>query len=126
MFNRNNLPSVPNPFSTSGSPGGAGARPPRDRYNTPPQQSGRPDAYGQDPRMAGGYGSPLSRRDYDTVMTDGYSEPQRYGGPPAGRAPVLPSRTGGGRMTPAGGASDQVWTLRPAKSPDNSYTYGNL
>ncbi|WEW54950.1 transport between ER and Golgi ATPase protein [Emydomyces testavorans] len=92
----------------------------------PPQQSGRPDAYGQDPRMAGGYTAPTSRRDYDTVMTDGNNGPRGYGGPPAGRASALPSRPGGGRMMPTSGANEQTWTLRPAKSPDNSYTYGNL
>ncbi|TPX19533.1 transport between ER and Golgi ATPase protein [Coccidioides immitis] len=126
MFNRSNLPSVPNPFS-SGSSGGDGARPPRDRYNMPSQPMGRPDGYGQDPRTGGGYAAPFRQRDYDIVMTDGYNEPRRYGGPPPGRAPgPLPSSGGGRMMPPSRGAGDQVWTLRPAKSPDNSYTYGNL
>ncbi|KAI1937297.1 transport between ER and Golgi ATPase protein [Ophidiomyces ophidiicola] len=124
MFNRNNLPSVPNPFSTGGPPGSDGARPPRDRY--PPQQPGRPDGYGQDPRMAGGYEPLHSRRDRDTVMTDVSNASRGYGGPSPGRTSGLPSRQGGGRPIPPSGGSDQVWTLRPAKSPDNSYTYGNL
>ncbi|KAI1982522.1 transport between ER and Golgi ATPase protein [Ophidiomyces ophidiicola] len=124
MFNRNNLPSVPNPFSAGGPPGSDGARPPRDRY--PSQQSGRPDGYGQDPRMTGGYEPSHSRSDRDTVMTDVSNASRGYGGPSPGRTSGLPSRQGGGRPIPPSGGSDQVWTLRPAKSPDNSYTYGNL
>ncbi|EEP82378.1 vesicular-fusion protein SEC18 [Uncinocarpus reesii 1704] len=117
MFNRNNIPSLPNPFSSGGSPGGDGARPPRDRYNVPPQQMGRPDAYGQDPRLAGGYAPPLNRNDNDTVMTDAYNGLRRYGGP-TDRAPALPSTPGGGRMTPASSGSDRsivisVFSARP-------------
>ncbi|KAM0092988.1 transport between ER and Golgi ATPase protein [Aspergillus fumigatus] len=81
MFNRNNYPSVPNPFSGR----------PSSRGNASPSQ-----------------GPPPPRRDgYDT----GYSPMGGVGHPVGGRAP---------------GASAQVWTLRPAKSPDNTYTFGNL
>ncbi|KAF3491200.1 vesicle-fusing ATPase [Arthroderma uncinatum] len=102
MFNRNNYPSVPTPFG-SGSPArGDGSRPPR----APPQQrGGYDDGYGQDPRMgAAGGGS-------------------SHGGSPMGRPAErpMPPRQGGGR-----GGEGQTWSLSPAKSPDNSYTYGNL
>lgn len=50
----------------------------------------------------GGYGTPSPRPNYSQT-------PSRH--PVGGRAP---------------GASAQVWTLRPAKSPDNTYTFGNL
>ncbi|PGH03752.1 vesicle-fusing ATPase [Blastomyces parvus] len=133
MFNRNNFPSV-NPFSSSSSspgPGGERMGPPRDRYNSPNQQS---SGYGPDPRSGGGYASPLRRpdSDSDTLMTDGYDDKRNYDRPPMARGPPqqhMPSRPGPGRIAPRGGGSgmdDRVWTLRPAKSPDNSYTYGNL
>ncbi|EDN09511.1 vesicle-fusing ATPase [Histoplasma mississippiense (nom. inval.)] len=111
MFNRNNFPSV-NPFSpSSGSSAPSGDRmgTSRDRYNSPsPQSSG----HGPDPRLGGGNydRSPMAR-----------GQPQQH--MPSGRGPGrMPPRGGGG----GGGMGDQVWTLRPAKSPDNSYTYGNL
>ncbi|TQB75205.1 transport between ER and Golgi ATPase protein [Monascus purpureus] len=74
----------------------------RDGYSNPGQ--GHPvyptrDAYGSSVTGSGGYGAP--------------QPPPRPMAP--ARAPV------GGR--PDGG---QVWTLRPAKSPDNTYTFGNL
>ena len=44
-----------------------------------------------------------------------------YGGAPMGRPtsarPPVPEKVPGGGNT---------WMLRPAKSPDNSYTFGNL
>ncbi|XHF97829.1 hypothetical protein AWENTII_001405 [Aspergillus wentii] len=69
-------------------------------------------------RAPGGQGPPHPPR------KDGYDAP--YGGPPQsmGRpGQMMPSRPPvGGR--PSGGG--QVWSLRPAKSPDNTYTFGNL
>src|SRR5438046_2279259 len=101
MFNRNNFPSVPNPFSSGNTPpGGAGGRPSRDRYNVPNQQPGYQDSYSHDDRMGGGYGTAPRRRDHDTVMGDGYSEQRGYGGPHMGRPAdiSLPKRASGGRM----------------------------
>lgn len=136
MFNRNNFPSV-NPFGSGGgsgspAPGGDRTAPPRDRYNSPNQQS---PGHGPDPRLGGGYASPLRRpdSDSDTVMTDGFDDKRNYDRSPMGRGPpqqYMPSRQGPDRISPRGGGGggmdDQVWSLRPAKSPDNSYTYGNL
>ncbi|KAK9600612.1 transport between ER and Golgi ATPase protein [Aspergillus fumigatus] len=98
MFNRNNYPSVPNPFSGR----------PSSRGNASPSQGPPPprrDGYdtGNSPMGGvGGYGTPSPRPNYSQT-------PSRH--PVGGRAP---------------GASAQVWTLRPAKSPDNTYTFGNL
>ncbi|PGH01699.1 hypothetical protein AJ79_07853 [Helicocarpus griseus UAMH5409] len=127
MFNRNNFPSI-SPFgSGSSSPGGDRMPPSRDRYGASPNQP--PPGYGSDPRMGGGYASPLRRPDFDTMMADGYDDKRSYDRSPMSRGPpppqAMPSRPlPGGRMP--GGMDDQVWSLRPAKSPDNSYTYGNL
>lgn len=125
MFNRGNF-SVPNPFG-SGSPGGGDGsqRPTRDRYNAP---SGYGSGYGQDSRIGGGYASPNRRLDSDTVMTDSFNGQNSYGDPTFGRGAErpLPPRHGGGRMGPGGSIDSQIWTLRPAKSPDNSYIFGNL
>eukprot|EP00136_Aspergillus_niger_P010194 XP_003188590.1 vesicular-fusion protein sec18 [Aspergillus niger CBS 513.88] len=88
MFNRNNYPSVPNPF---------GSRPSRgDGYTTPAQ--------GQNPYP---------------------SSPAGYGAPPqyTGRPPQMPPRNPVGEKSVSSGRS---WTLRPTKSPDNTYTFGNL
>ncbi|PYH89462.1 putative vesicular fusion ATPase [Aspergillus ellipticus CBS 707.79] len=94
MFNRNNYPSVPNPFG--------GARPPRaDGYASPNQA---PPPY--PPR--GGY--------------DTGASPAGYGGSPQ-RHPQMPSRNPLGEKSSSSG---RTWTLRPAKSPDNTYTFGNL
>ncbi|KAK2773207.1 transport between ER and Golgi ATPase protein [Onygenales sp. PD_12] len=130
MFNRGNLFGSNNP---SPSPSGGDRLPSRDRYNSPSHPSGYQDSYGADPRMGGGYESPLRRPDSDTVMTDGYSEKRNYGRSPMGRPgdgqPMMPPRQGGSmRMGGGGGGGGdgQVWSLKPAKSPDNSYTYGNL
>ncbi|KAL1969577.1 hypothetical protein VTN77DRAFT_8130 [Rasamsonia byssochlamydoides] len=105
MFNRNNLPSVPSPFGSR--PDGSGRPPPRDGYGHVPQG-----------------GHPYQRRD----EYDGNRGPMGgaggYGGaPPPQRG--MPARPGGGRP-PVGAAGGQVWSLRPEKSPNNSYTFGNL
>ncbi|KAM5475692.1 transport between ER and Golgi ATPase protein [Microsporum audouinii] len=125
MFNRNNYSSVPSPFGSNSPSRGDASYPPRG----PPQQRGGYDSgYGQDPRtgtMSGGYGlsTPLLR-DCDTVMTDEYDEnsSSHVGSPmsrPGDRS--MPPRPYGDK-----GGDGQTWSLRPAKSPDNSYTYGNL
>ncbi|BCR93666.1 AAA family ATPase SEC18 [Aspergillus luchuensis] len=92
MFNRNNYPSVPNPF---------GSRPSRgDGYTNPPQ--------GQSPYPSRSGASPA-----------GYGAPPQY----TGRPPQMPPRNPVGEKPVSSGRS---WTLRPAKSPDNTYTFGNL
>jgi vesicle-fusing ATPase len=116
MFNRNNLPSVSNPF---------GSRPSRgDGYSSPGQA---PPPYPRrehsaNPAPAGGVGYEHSSRppDYDVLMTDVSNNSRGYGTPMGrpGQPPQMPSR--------AGGNSGRTWTLRPAKSPDNTYTFGNL
>jgi hypothetical protein len=62
------------------------------------------------------------------VMADGYGEQRGYGGPQMGRPAdiSLPKRASGGKMGAGGGGNDLVLSLRPTKSPDNSYTYRNL
>ncbi|KAJ9295602.1 hypothetical protein DTO271G3_6058 [Paecilomyces variotii] len=74
---------------------------------------GRPDAGRAPPQNP--YGQAPGDARYEPVPRGGYGAPQ----PPAARQ--LPARPPVGR--PQGGA---VWTLRPAKSPDNTYTFGNL
>ncbi|PWY80297.1 vesicular-fusion protein sec18 [Aspergillus sclerotioniger CBS 115572] len=92
MFNRNNYPSVPNPF---------GSRPSRgDGYSTPSQ--GQPPYPPRSGASPGGYGTP----------------PQSMG-----RPPQMPPRNPVGEKPVSSG---RAWTLRPAKSPDNVYTFGNL
>ncbi|PYH74825.1 AAA family ATPase SEC18 [Aspergillus vadensis CBS 113365] len=92
MFNRNNYPSVPNPF---------GSRPSRgDGYTNPAQ--------GQTPYPSRSGASPA-----------GYGAPPQY----TGRPPQMPPRNPVGEKPVSSGRS---WTLRPAKSPDNTYTFGNL
>ncbi|PWY64559.1 secretory protein [Aspergillus eucalypticola CBS 122712] len=92
MFNRNNYPSVPNPF---------GSRPSRgDGYTNPAQ--------GQSPYPSRSGASPA-----------GYGAPPQY----PGRPPQMPPRNPVGEKPVSSGRS---WTLRPAKSPDNTYTFGNL
>ncbi|MCJ1364317.1 transport between ER and Golgi ATPase protein [Acarospora aff. strigata] len=109
MFNRNNLPSVPNPF---GARQDSGARPsPRDGYGHPNQPPPPPRQPSYETRMGGGY---EERR--------GYGGPKEYEGaqrPPVGR------QAPGARMS-GSGAAGRTWHLRPAKSPDNTYTFGNL
>ncbi|KAH1274884.1 hypothetical protein KXW98_001684 [Aspergillus fumigatus] len=98
MFNRNNYPSVPNPFS--GRPSSRGNASPS-QGPPPPRRDGYDTGYSPMGGV-GGYGTPSPRPNYSQT-------PSRH--PVGGRAP---------------GASAQVWTLRPAKSPDNTYTFGNL
>ncbi|KAJ9216182.1 hypothetical protein DTO166G4_2114 [Paecilomyces variotii] len=74
---------------------------------------GRPDAGRAPPQNP--YGQAPGDARYEPVPRGGYGAPQ----PPAARQ--LPARPPVGR--PQSGA---VWTLRPAKSPDNTYTFGNL
>ncbi|KAK2740193.1 transport between ER and Golgi ATPase protein [Myotisia sp. PD_48] len=119
MFNRNNLPSIPSPFGSNSPSRGDASRPPRDRYGSPSQAGAN---YGQDPRTAGGYGHSHHQTDHDTVMTDEYNKNLSYGSPSMGRSGErVPSRPAPGR-----GTEGPVWSLRPAKSPDSTYTYGNL
>ncbi|KAL2222556.1 putative vesicular fusion ATPase [Thermoascus aurantiacus ATCC 26904] len=99
MFNRNNFANVPSPFAPSGRPS------PRDGYGHPSQ--GPPPGQYRDDHGAGGYGAP---------------PPQM--GRPAERQ--LPARGPVGGRPPTGAAGGRVWELRPAKSPDNTYTFGNL
>ena len=99
MFNRNNLP---NPFGSR--PDGA----PRVPSGVSPAGYGRPGEQQQPYRSTGQGG-------YEDVSR-GYSDNMEKA--PA-RAPV-------GRQTPArSGGSGRALFLRPAKSPDNSFTFGN-
>ena len=139
MFNRNNLPSVPNPFGQR--PDGSGGHPPpRDGYSNPNQQQQPPYPRndGRDGRMGGGYGAPPQYNDNDVTMTDGYGDSRAGFGGQHNARPMekpMPARPGGGGYPPqsrppvgggGGGSGGRAWSLRPAKSPDNSYTYGNL
>ncbi|KAL1960893.1 hypothetical protein VTO42DRAFT_5876 [Malbranchea cinnamomea] len=83
------------------NPFSSGSAPPPNRGAGGPPQ---PPRYDQDPYSSGGYGS------------------SQYGRPPMDRA--IPSRPPPAAGRAPGG--ERVWTLRPSKSPDNSYTYGNL
>ena len=107
MFNRNNLPSVPNPFGGRES----SPRPPRDPYSQAPQQ---PPRSGYD-TVSGGYGS---RRggDYDTNMED-------YEAPRSQRN--MPSRPTGNTGRPSPRASGQRWQLELQKGPPKM-TFMNL
>ncbi|KAJ5683771.1 uncharacterized protein N7477_000116 [Penicillium maclennaniae] len=112
MFNRSNLPSVPNPF------GSGGKRPPQQGYSNPNQAPPRYDNSLAPVSSAG------DSRDYDVPMTDAFATTRGYGAPPPsmGRPPQqMPARPPSGR--PAGG---QTWMLNPAKSPNENYTFGNL
>ncbi|KAL1853492.1 transport between ER and Golgi ATPase protein [Paecilomyces lecythidis] len=111
MFNRNNYPSAPGPF---GSRPDAGRAPPQNPYGQAPGGA----RYEPVPR---GYGAAPRSNDSDTVMTDAYGNSRGYGAPQPPAERQLPARPPAGR--PQSGA---VWTLRPAKSPDNTYTFGNL
>ncbi|KAJ5288011.1 hypothetical protein N7478_003697 [Penicillium angulare] len=110
MFNRKDLPSVPNPF---------GSR--QDSGRSAPQGYGSP---GQAPRYDYNH-APIPARptpDGDVPMTDAYTHSRGYGAPSPqniGRSPQPPS----GRMPSAGG---QTWTLHPSKSPNDNFTFGNL
>lgn len=117
---------MPSPF---GSRPDAGRPPPRDGYGNPPQ-GGHPyqqrDEYdgNRDPMGGARYGASRRRDDYDTVMTDVDYGSRGYGGPPPPQR-GMPPRPGGGRPT-GGAAGSPVWSLRPEKSPNISYTFGNL
>ncbi|TKA71986.1 hypothetical protein B0A49_07370 [Cryomyces minteri] len=104
MFNRNNLPSMPNPFGSrpEGSPRPAA----RDGYTQPPPTP---------PRQGG----------YDTRMGGVPDAPPAYG---SNRDRQASQRTPAGRPAAGGrtGGSGRVLQLRPAKSPNDSYTFGNL
>lgn len=107
MFNRTNYS---NPFSSSRS----GGPPSREGYSVPGQ--GPPPSYGQ-PLPGAGY----------SVAPPGYAEAELtdvhgdFRGRP-GQMP-MPSKPPVGAKPPAGGGN---WILKPAKSPDNNYTFGNL
>lgn len=112
MFNRSNLPSVPNPF------GSGGQRPSPQGYSNPNQAPPRYDN-GLAPVSSAG-----DSRDYDVPMTDASTVTRGYGAPPPsmGRSPQqMPARPPAGR--PGGGPS---WMLNPSKSPNENYTFGNL
>jgi vesicle-fusing ATPase len=112
MFNRSNLPSVPNPF------GSGGQRPPQQGYSNPNQTPPRYDNSLAPVSSAG------DSRDYDVPMTDASTTTRGYGAPSPsmGRSPQqMPARAPAGR--PGGG---QTWMLNPAKSPNENYTFGNL
>lgn len=112
MFNRSNLPSVPNPF------GSGGQRPSPQGYSNPNQAPPRYDN-GLVPVSSAG-----DSRDYDVPMTDASAITRGYGAPPPsmGRSPQqMPGRPPVGR--PTGGPS---WMLNPSKSPNENYTFGNL
>lgn len=106
MFNRNNFPFGGRPD--------AGRAPPQNPYGQAPGDA----RYEPVPR---GYGASPRPNGYDTVMTDVHGDSRGYGAPQPPAARQLPARPPVGR--PQSGA---VWTLRPAKSPDNTYTFGNL
>ncbi|KAJ5093071.1 hypothetical protein N7456_008932 [Penicillium angulare] len=110
MFNRKDLPSVPNPFASRQDSG----RPAPQGYGSPGQAQ-RYD-YNHGPKPAG------HTPDADEPMTDAYIPSRGYGAPSQqnmGRSPQPMS----GRMPSAGG---QTWTLHPSKSPNDNFTFGNL
>ncbi|KAI9808980.1 MAG: transport between ER and Golgi ATPase protein [Pycnora praestabilis] len=110
MFNRNNLPSVSNPFGTR--PDSSPRSSQRDGYGNPSQPPQPP------PRQAG----------YDTRTGTRYEDPRGLG---TGRDQQPPQRAPVGRSGPGGrmggnAHSGRSWQLRPAKSPDIDYTFRNL
>lgn len=107
MFNRNNLPSVPNPF---------GSRP------NPVSRPSQGDAYGspnQGPPLQGGAGGRFNRP-YD----------DHRGGLPAygdrGDGGLQRPQVGRGSVGRSSAGSQRTWQLRPAKSPNDIFTFGNL
>ncbi|KAF2083560.1 vesicle-fusing ATPase [Saccharata proteae CBS 121410] len=97
MFNRNNLPSVPNPFAGRGGEGSPRGPPQRDGYGRAPQQPPQPP------------------RGHDTRMGDA---------PPYNSAQQMPSRRPPQSASTGGGRTMQ---LRPVKSPGgNVYAFGNV
>ncbi|KAJ5717508.1 hypothetical protein N7488_003154 [Penicillium malachiteum] len=110
MFNRRDLPSVPNSFASRHDSG----RPSPQGYSNPNQGPPRYD-YGRTPSPAG------RTPDGDVPMTDAYIHSRGHPAPPQqmGRSPQpMP-----GRM-PSGGSP--TWTLHPSKSPNDNFTFGNL
>jgi vesicle-fusing ATPase len=120
MFNRNNLPSVPNPFGSRPD----GGRPPPQGYANPNQA---PPRYDHSRAHLAGAANADPTRDNDVTMTDASADTRGYGGPPLPGRPqqqqMPPRMPVGGRPPPGGG---QTWTLQPDKSPDTNYTFGNL
>ncbi|KAJ5257668.1 hypothetical protein N7524_009224 [Penicillium chrysogenum] len=106
MFNRGNLP---NPFGSSGQSNPNQAPP---RYDTD-----------RSPSLTAGYAAPT--RDADVPMTDVYDTLSGYGGPPppGGRPPPQQMSS---RMQSGQRGGGPTWTLHPSKSPNDSYTFGNL
>lgn len=115
MFNRKDLPSMPNPFGPRQD-----GRPPQPGYANPNQA---PPRYDNGHSFMAGAGNAVSSLDYDVPMTDAPAGLRGYGAPPPpmGRPPQqTPARMPvGGR--PMGGG--RTWTLSPVKSPD---PWGNL
>lgn len=115
MFNRSNLPSVPNPFGARPE----GGRPSQQGYSNPNQAPPRYDnSHGPVPSAG-------HTRDYDVTMTDASTFPRGYGAPPppGGRPlPPMPPRPPVGGRPGAG----PTWMLHPSKSPNDNYTFGNL
>jgi vesicle-fusing ATPase len=75
-----------------------------------------------------GYGAPPRRN--ETIMTDANHASRNYRGPVPTQGDMhgnrqTPARHSGGRPA-GGGPGGTVWSLRPEKSPSNSYTFGNL
>jgi vesicle-fusing ATPase len=105
MFNRNNLPSVPNPF---------GAR---------ADQSPRPQQ--RDPYSSQN-AAPRGKADYDTPMTGGYDSRLGYGTPPSYPNGPLSTQNMPSRSSRGSGGGGRQWHLTPEKSPDNSFTFRNL
>ena len=104
MFNRNNYSSPFGPRTDSNRP----PAPARGGYSNPDQEPQLPPRQGgQDTRMSGGYDDPRGQSTHHSS-----SGIQRA---PVGRQAGGP-RGGGGR----------TWNLRPAKSPADQYTFGNL
>ncbi|KAJ5104135.1 hypothetical protein N7532_004664 [Penicillium argentinense] len=115
MLNRNNLPSVPNPFGS-----GEGGRPSPQGYSNPSQAPPRYD-YGQTPISGVGHS-----HDNDVPMTDAFLDQRGYGGPPPpsmGRPPQQQMPT---RSPMGGGSGGRSWMLKPSKSPNDNYTFGNI
>ena len=109
------LPALTSNLTTQKMFGNRNPRPPVGRQ-IPPQQPAPNSQYNRlPPENQGGYGAPSS-----------YGRPQQggqrpsYGGAPSEKPEY--SRGGAPRQAPSG----QIWSLRPAKSPDNRFIFGNL
>ncbi|KAJ5594777.1 uncharacterized protein N7459_000985 [Penicillium hispanicum] len=116
MFNRRDLPSMPNPFGARSDSG----RPSPQGYSNPNQAPQRYDI-GNAPMSS--IGHPL---DYDVPMTDASIDLRGYGAPPPSMGRPSPQQVPG-RMPVAGRQGNSpTWTLHPSKSPNENYTFGNL